>query len=89
MSNFKDNAALGILLLGLSNATLAENSEQMAALPGMEKCYGIARAHMNDCGTSTHGCSGEAQIDRDANNWLSVPNGLCSKIVGGSLKAKG
>ena len=34
-------------------------------LNDMEKCYGIAKAGQNDCGTATHGCAGEAKINSD------------------------
>jgi uncharacterized membrane protein len=51
-----------------------------------EKCYGIAAAAQNDCQTATHSCAGESKQARDANSWIYVPAGTCSKIVGGSLK---
>ena len=57
-----------------------------ATLPGMEKCYGIAKKGQNDCGTASHNCSGESKIDGDKEGWIYVPTGLCNKIVGGSLK---
>lgn len=50
---------------------------------GKEKCYGIARAGMNDCATATHSCAGQATTDGDPNEWVSVPAGSCEKIVGG------
>jgi len=43
---------------------------------------------MNDCGTGTHQCSGNAAKDGMADEWLYVPNGTCDKIVGGSIKGK-
>lgn len=57
-----------------------------AASPPMEKCYGIAKAQMNDCQTNHSSCAGGATKDRQADAFLLVPQGLCDKIVGGSLK---
>lgn len=65
----------------------AKDTSQSSGLPGMEKCYGIAKAGFNDCGTATHSCAGESKINGDKTEWLAVPNGLCNKIVGGSLKS--
>ncbi len=52
-----------------------------------EKCYGIAKAGMNDCQTATSSCAGTAKKDAEASAWLSVPKGTCEKIVGGKLTA--
>jgi uncharacterized membrane protein len=89
------HAIAAVMALGLSCSTNAATTEvkpantdmEMSALPGMEKCYGIATAGMNDCGTSNHHCAGEAKTDGDKKEWLSVPTGLCNKIVGGNSAA--
>ncbi len=74
----------GLIALGLmSGATAA-----FAGKPGMEKCYGIVKAGMNDCGSSNHACAGQASKDRDANEWVYVPKGTCKKIAGGKTKDK-
>jgi uncharacterized membrane protein len=52
----------------------------------MEKCYGIAKAGQNDCGTSKHACATLARIDNDPEEWKMVPKGTCEKL-GGKLKA--
>ncbi|MBU2836667.1 DUF2282 domain-containing protein [Acidithiobacillus thiooxidans] len=49
------------------------------------KCYGIARAHMNDCATTTHSCAGQSIHNGGKYSFLLIPQGLCQKIVGGSL----
>jgi uncharacterized membrane protein len=82
-------AIAAVLALGVNVASAATEMPAMGNIPGMEKCYGIAKAGMNDCGTATHGCGGEAKIDRDKANWILVPSGTCNKIVGGSLKSEG
>jgi uncharacterized membrane protein len=53
-------------------------AEQMA---GMEKCYGVAKAHQNDCkagaGTS---CAGSSTVDYQGNAWSLVKAGTCTTI---------
>jgi len=51
-----------------------------------EKCFGVAAASQNDRQTATHSCAGESKQARDANSWVYVPVGTCTKIAGGSLK---
>lgn len=78
------NAALsGVVALGLG---VAAANTASAAKPGFEKCAGIAKAGMNDCGTSVHACAGQAKVDNDAEEWIYVPAGTCAKIAGGTLK---
>lgn len=87
------SAISAVLAMGLSmsETALAENntsSMQMANLKGTEKCYGIAKAGQNDCGAATHGCAGEAKLDKNKTDWIAVPTGVCNKIAGGSIKAE-
>lgn len=56
------------------------------AAPAREKCMGIAKTGMNDCGTSLHSCAGQATVDNDPEEWVYVPAGTCEKIVGGKIK---
>ena len=55
-----------------------------------EKCFGIAKAGQNDCGSkySKHACAGQSKIDHDKNDWKYVGKGTCEKM-GGALKAAG
>lgn len=50
-----------------------------------EKCFGIAKAGANDCAamTGAHSCAGMSKVDSDPNEWVYVPAGYCSRIVGG------
>ncbi len=77
------STAIASTLLGLTIAS----SSVLAAKPGFEKCQGIAKAGLNDCGTSKHGCAGLAKAAGDAEEWVYVPEGTCDKIVGGKIKA--
>ena len=53
-----------------------------------EKCYGIAKAGHNDCQTANSSCAGTSKRDAQADAWIYVPAGACSKIVGGSTTPK-
>jgi len=52
-----------------------------------EKCYGIARAGLNDCFTAKNSCAGTTTKDNEPQAWIYVPKGTCSRIVGGSTSA--
>jgi uncharacterized membrane protein len=75
-------AMAGILAVGLTAAT----DNAFAGKKDMEKCQGIVKAGMNDCGTSKHACAGQAKMDADPEEWIFVPKGTCGKIVGGKVK---
>lgn len=53
-----------------------------------EKCYGIVKAGLNDCQTSTHSCAGTSTADNQGDAWIYVPAGTCSKLTGGSNDPK-
>jgi uncharacterized membrane protein len=86
------SALLTLKLAAISGDVLAQTSEmgkamEIAPMKGVERCYGISKAHQNDCGTASHLCAGEAKIDNDKNEWILVPTGVCNKIAGGKTKA--
>ncbi|MGY6275638.1 BufA1 family periplasmic bufferin-type metallophore [Methylomonas sp. MgM2] len=55
--------------------------------PEMEKCYGVARAGMNDCKTQSNACAGHSMTDGQADAFIALPKGTCDRIVGGSTVA--
>ncbi len=77
-------ALVAALAIGLG--TLSANA--VAGKAGFEKCAGIVKTGMNDCGTSKHNCAGYAKIDKDPEEWIYVPEGTCKKIAGATLKQK-
>jgi len=77
-------AIAGVIALGLSTVA----PQALAGKEGMEKCMGIVKKGMNDCGTSKHACAGQAKTDGDKEEWIYVPKGTCDKIVGGTVKGK-
>ena len=77
------SALAGAVALGPSGAAMAEDKGDM------EKCYGVVKAKMNDCGTASHSCAGQAGSDGDKNEWVFLPKGTCDKLVNGSTTAGG
>ena len=69
------------------SAALLLATQAQAQGPATEKCYGVAKAGKNDCQTASSSCAGTSKKDHEASAWLSVPKGICEKIVGGSLTA--
>jgi uncharacterized membrane protein len=81
----KRHAMIAAALAGAcaTQAALAAGQEPAAgAKAEQEKCYGVAKAGQNDCGTATHGCSGQAKADNDATEWKFVAKGTCEKAGG-------
>lgn len=60
-----------------------------AADEAKEKCFGIAKAGQNDCGskTSKHSCAGQSKMDNDPNDFKLVPKGSCLKMGGKMMPA--
>lgn len=79
----------GILAVG---STLAVGQAQ-AAVPDQpkewEKCAGIVKTGMNDCGSTDgkHACAGQSTVDNADTEWVYVPKGTCTKITGGVVAA--
>lgn len=73
-------SAVSLAIVGAHDANAAK---------GKEKCYGVVKAGNNDCADANgkHSCVGYSKKDGDPNEWVSVPAGLCEKLVGGSLVA--
>jgi len=78
-------AMSAFIALAASTNALADSKKNKPA--DMERCYGIARAGMNDCATSTASCASSATKDRQADAFIFTPKGLCTRIAGGSLTA--
>ena len=75
-------------LLGMS--TLAGTALAVPDAPVQwEKCAGIAKAGMNDCGAldGSHNCAGQAKADNLDTEWVYVPETTCEKISGGRVAA--
>jgi len=75
------SALASALALGLVGQVAAQDK-------GKEKCYGIAKAGQNDCGTATHTCAGKAKKDNAPDEWKYVAKGTCEKIGGKKQPSK-
>jgi uncharacterized membrane protein len=69
-------AVAALVAVGLAQAAQAQDSKDR------EKCYGIAKAGQNDCGTATHTCAGKAKKDNAPDEWKYVAKGTCEKLGG-------
>ncbi len=74
-------AITGLLSMSVSGLAGAQESA-----PKKEKCFGIAKAGKNDCGTSQHSCAGNAKADNVPEEWKYVAKGTCEKMGGGLKK---
>jgi len=77
-------SALAALAALAASATLAQAGPAAKPDYAFEKCYGVVKAGLNDCQTSTHSCAGTATADNQPDSWIYVPAGTCTKITGGS-----
>lgn len=75
---------MGVLALGAATAQAVPNQPE-----NWEKCAGIAKAGMNDCGAldGKHKCASQATLDNADTEWVYVPEGTCTKITGGVVAA--
>lgn len=82
------SSAIAALTAIAASMTTAQGGP--AAKPGFEfeKCYGVVKAGLNDCQTSTHSCAGTATADNQGDSWIYIPAGTCSKLTGGSNEPK-
>ncbi len=82
-SNLAKTAAMSIIA---GSALFAIKTHAVPDQPAnWEKCAGIAKVGMNDCGAldGSHACAGQATLSNSAEEWVYVPEGQCAKITGG------
>jgi len=72
-------AVAGLFALGAAGAAQAADEQ--------EKCWGVAKAGQNDCGSNktSHSCAGQSKKSYDPNDFKAVKSGTCL-AMGGSLK---
>ena len=69
-------AIAALIALGAAQTAAAEDKAPK------DKCYGIAKAGQNDCGTARHSCAGKATRDNAPDDWKYVAKGTCEKLGG-------
>jgi len=81
------NKIIQLTIAGIlaSSSTQALAATHHSNTPTQEKCYGIVKAGFNDCQTTSHSCAGSSTKDKEADAFILLPKGICTKIVGGSL----
>ena len=79
------SAIASILAIGPVHASDAQDAKSAGA---QEKCYGVAKAGQNDCGTARHSCAGKAAKDNAPDEWKYVAKGTCQQL-GGKTTAGG
>ena len=82
MRNTRKFTLIGLFALSFAAMSVTAH----AGKSGFEKCQGVVKAGMNDCGTSKHACAGMAATDNDPEEWIYVPEGTCAKLAGGKVK---
>ncbi len=83
MTNLKKKVGIAAAVTGVIALGVGTMGQDAVALKrGYEKCAGIVKAGMNDCGANGHACAGYAKVDGDPNEWIELPAGTCKKIVG-------
>lgn len=80
------SAMTAFLMLSATGETIAAAND--TTKQNTEKCYGIAKAGLNDCATAKASCAGSATKDKQSDAFLIVPKGVCGKIAGGVLILK-
>ena len=77
-------------LAGIMAAGMAAPTTALAAKEGKEKCYGVAKAGQNHCGSAdgAHSCAGQAKVDNDPNEWKFVKAGTCEDMGGSKTAPK-
>ena len=82
------SSALAALVAVAASATIAQAGPAPKPDFAFEKCYGVAKAGLNDCETATHSCAGTSTGDAQGDSWIYLPSGTCSKLSGGSPDPK-
>jgi uncharacterized membrane protein len=80
--------ALAALAALATSSAFAQNGPAEKPAYTFEKCYGVVKAGLNDCQTTSHSCAGTATADNQSDSWIYVPQGTCTKITGGNAAPK-
>lgn len=84
----KRQALIAVAVAGICAANANAADKEPVSTSDRERCYGVAKAGQNDCGTATHGCAGHAKVDNDPAEWKFVAKGTCEKLGGKGPAAK-
>lgn len=79
------SALMGLVAFASANGQAIAQDKKVEKVE-MEKCFGIAKKGMNDCGTASHSCAGKAAKDNIPDEWKTVPKGTCEAMKGSTKK---
>lgn len=74
--------------VAMATTTTMTTSNTGTHVGNTEKCYGVAKAGKNGCGTAQHSCANQATTDNSPQEWVMVTKGTCQQ-AGGSLTPDG
>ena len=71
----------------LAGAVVTAQAGAQALPAGGVRCYGIADAGQNDCGSHVAGnaCAGQSRLDYDGRDWKAVKDAAACAAEGGRL----
>jgi len=82
----KNNKVAQTALASVVSLALLGTSTQPALAASKDvKCYGVAAASKNDCGTIVSACAASIKQAGACYSWIFAPKGVCEKIVGASV----
>lgn len=85
-TSLKKIAQAAVASVVASASLLGNSTPAMAASANKDvKCYGIAAASKNDCGTVVSACAASVAQAKACYAWIFLPKGVCEKIEGASV----
>lgn len=87
----KQKPIVAAAIAGLFALGVASGNALAAEPKGMEKCFGVAKAGKNDCGSNktAHACAGQSKMDNDKNDFKYVKTGTCTQLGGSNSPGMG
>lgn len=74
-------------LVALSVTTPASSEAAKSPTENYVKCYGVAAANKNDCGTTLSACAATIPTPGACYAWIYTPKDICEKLANASLNA--
>jgi len=83
-----DRTGLLYVAGALAGAVVTAQAAAHALPAGGVRCYGIAAAGQNDCGSHVAGnaCAGQSRLDYDGRDWKAVKDAAACAGEGGRLR---
>ena len=73
--------ASAAIVAGAISAAVAMSASVQPAHAAKMKCFGVAKAGQNDCGTANSTCAGTSKVDFQGDAWKYVETKSCEEIV--------